>query len=307
MPETTTDPQRAAEVLAAGGLVAMPTETVYGLAADAENEQAVRRVFAVKGRPADHPLIVHLAAAEQVLDGWAEPFPASAVALAASCWPGPITLLVPAGPRVGPWITGGRTTVGLRVPAHPLATRMLEVFGGGVAAPSANRFGRVSPTTAAHVLADLGNDVDLILDGGECPVGVESTIVDCTVEPAQLLRPGAITPEQVRAILGDVAGAGGPSRAAGMLASHYAPRCTVSLFDSRQDALSHLERLRSAGRRAVWFDATGDLAEAARTLYTALRTADLDGAEEFVAVLPPPEGLGHAIRDRLTKAAAPRP
>lgn len=193
------------------------------------------------------------------------------------------------------------------MPAHPLATRMLEAFGGAVAAPSANRFGRVSPTTAAHVFADLGDDVDLILDGGECPVGVESTIVDCTVEPAQLLRPGAITREQVKAILGDVAGASGPSRAAGMLASHYAPRCTVSLFESRQDAHSHLERLRSSGGRAVWFDATGDLAEAARTLYTALRNADLDGALEFVAVLPPPEGLGYAIRDRLTKAAAPRP
>lgn len=306
MTEISTDPRRAALVLAAGGLVAMPTETVYGLAADAENADAVARVFAVKGRPSDHPLIVHLAHPEQVLDGWADPFPDAAAVLAEACWPGPLTLLVPAGPRVEPWITGGRPTVGLRVPAHPLATRFLEAFGGGVAAPSANRFGHVSPTSAAHVLADLGDEVDLVLDGGECPVGVESTIVDCTVTPAQVLRPGAITAEQVAALLGDVAPAAGPSRAAGMLASHYAPRCRVELVESPTAGRERVAVLRHADVNAALLDASGDLVAAARSLYARLRDADEQGVQTLVAVLPAPSGLGHAIRDRLTKAAAPR-
>lgn len=307
MSRITTDPQRAAEVLRNGGLVAMPTETVYGLAADAENEAAVRRVFAVKGRPTDHPLIVHLARAEQVLDGWADPFPAAAAVLADTCWPGPLTVLVPAGPRVRPWVTGGRNTVGLRVPAHALATEMLERFGGGVAAPSANRFGRVSPTSAQHVLADLGDDVDVILDGGECPIGVESTIVDCTVVPAQVLRPGAITPEQVRSILGDVAAATGPSRAAGMLASHYAPMCRVELFDDAPTAQARLQALVAGGHDVELLDAAADVVHAARSLYATLRLADEHGVHVLVAVLPPAAGIGHAVRDRLMKAAAPRP
>jgi L-threonylcarbamoyladenylate synthase len=305
--EITTDPIRAAAVLAAGGVIALPTETVYGLAADAENERAVRRVFAIKRRPTDHPLIVHLAEAAQVHDGWADPFPPSAAVLAEACWPGPLTVLVPAGPRVGPWVTGGRTTVGLRVPAHPLATATLAAFGGGAAAPSANRFGRVSPTSAAHVLADLGDDVDLVLDGGECPVGVESTIVDCTVDPAQVLRPGAITAEQVALLLGSVAAAGGPSRAAGMLASHYAPHCRVELVETAEAAARRRDALAAAGGRAEVFDAAEDLVAAARTLYARLRQADADGLDVFVAVLPPAAGLGHALRDRLIKAAAPRP
>jgi L-threonylcarbamoyladenylate synthase len=307
MPEITTDPRRAAAVIAAGGLVAIPTETVYGLAADAESEAAVRRIFAVKGRPSDHPLIVHLAAAEQVHDGWADPFPESARVLAETCWPGPLTLLVPAGPRVGSWVTGGRPSVGLRVPAHAMTIAMLEAFGGGVAAPSANRFGRVSPTSAAHVIADLGDDVDLVLDGGECPVGVESTIVDCTVEPVQVLRPGAITPEQVTALLGAVAPASGPSRSAGMLASHYSPSCAVELFDDRASARSRFEQLETSGSRAVWLDAATDVVGAAQSLYGVLRAADQSGADVVVALLPPLSGLGYAVRDRLTKAAAPRP
>lgn len=307
MAEITTDPLRAAAVLAEGGLVAMPTETVYGLAANAENPQAVARIFAVKGRPTNHPLIVHLATDEQVHDGWANPFPAAAQVLADTCWPGPLTVLVPAGPRVQPWITGGRSTVGLRVPAHPLATAMLERFGGGVAAPSANRFGRVSPTSAQHVLADLGGDVDLILDGGECPIGVESTIVDCTVTPAQVLRPGAITPEQVAALLGDVAAPSGPSRAAGMLASHYAPTCRIELFNDPEPARARLDVLTAAGHEAAYLDAAADVVGAARSLYAVLRAADSHGAEVLVAVLPPAAGLGHAVRDRLIKAAAPRP
>jgi len=304
--EVTTDPRRAAAVIAAGGVVAIPTETVYGLAADAENEPAVRRVFEIKGRPSDHPLIVHLARAEQVHDGWVAAFPENAALLAETCWPGPLTLLVPAGPRVHPWVTGGRTTVGIRVPAHPLATALLETFGGGVAAPSANRFGRVSPTSAAHVAADLGDDVDLILDGGECPVGVESTIVDCTVSPAQVLRPGAITEEQIGALLGSVAAASGPSRAAGMLASHYAPRCSVILVDEHAEAEATVQQLAAQGHAVAILDAKTDPVTAARTLYASLRTADERGMQYLIAVLPPAAGIGHALRDRLTKAAAPR-
>ena len=306
MSEVTTDPRRAAAVIAAGGVVAIPTETVYGLAADAENEPAVRRVFEIKGRPSDHPLIVHLARAEQVHDGWVAAFPENAALLAETCWPGPLTLLVPAGPRVRPWVTGGRTTVGIRVPAHPLATALLETFGGGVAAPSANRFGRVSPTSAAHVAADLGDDVDLILDGGECPVGVESTIVDCTVSPAQVLRPGAITEEQIGALLGSVAAASGPSRAAGMLASHYAPRCSVILVDEHAEAEATVQQLAAQGHAVAILDAKTDPVTAARTLYASLRTADERGMQYLIAVLPPAAGIGHALRDRLTKAAAPR-
>jgi L-threonylcarbamoyladenylate synthase len=306
MPPVTTDAVLAARMLSAGGLVAMPTETVYGLAADAENPDAVARVFRVKGRPSSHPLIVHLADVDQLDQGWAESVPPAAVILTQACWPGPLTVLVPAGPRVGPWVTGGRSTVGLRVPAHPLALAMLRSFGGGVAAPSANRFGGVSPTTADHVLADLDDEIDLILDGGPCPVGVESTIVDCTVDPPQVLRPGAITPEQVAALVGALAPASGPSRAAGMLASHYAPRCRVELVDRVDQALARADELHRAGRSARVLDAASDVLHAAQTLYGQLRLADDAGVEVVVAVLPPAVGLGHAVRDRLVKAAAPR-
>ncbi|MEY4372263.1 MAG: hypothetical protein RL219_1032 [Actinomycetota bacterium] len=307
MCDITTDPARAADVLARGGLVGIPTETVYGLAADAENQAAVHRVFRAKGRPTDHPLIVHLATAEAVHDGWVAHFPESARRLADFAWPGPLTLLVPAGPRVGSWVTGGRNTVGLRVPAHPLTTEMLKLFGRGVAAPSANRFGHVSPTTVQHVLQDLGDRIDLILDGGACPVGVESTIVDCTVEPVQVLRPGAITPEQIAALLGEVGGATGPSRASGMLDSHYAPHCAVLLFDTADAAQAHVADMHEQGARVHYFDAAADVVGAARDLYARLREADEDGADAVVVLLPPATGLGHAVRDRLFKAAAPRP
>ncbi|HEX2783281.1 MAG TPA: L-threonylcarbamoyladenylate synthase [Ilumatobacteraceae bacterium] len=292
------DVDRALDVLRAGGLVAIPTETVYGLAADASNPDAVQRIFAVKGRPFAHPLIVHLAAAEQLGD-WAATVPATAVVLAESCWPGPLTLLVPRAAHVLDVVTGGRPSVGVRVPAHALTLELLARFGGGLAAPSANRFGRVSPTTADHVRADLGSDVDFVLDGGPCPIGVESTIVDCTVDPPQVLRPGGIPTEHIAAILnGAVGEAGGPSRAPGMLASHYAPRCHVMLVSSVEDA----ERL-AAGRPGVEVLADQDLAHFAQTLYSRLREADDRDVDTLIAVMPPAVGLGHAIRDRLTKAA----
>lgn len=291
---------RALEVLGNGGLVAIPTETVYGLAADASNDAAVRRVFSAKGRPADHPLIVHVAAAEQ-LPEWAATVPPAAALLADACWPGPLTLLVPKAAHVLRVVTGGRDTVGVRVPAHPITTELLTRFGGGLAAPSANRFGKVSPTTAQHVAADLGTAVDYILDGGACPVGVESTIVDCSVAPPQLLRPGAITAEQVSALLaGELAPAGGPSRAAGMMASHYAPRARVVLVESTAAGLAA-----TANEPSAWLlDHSDDLVLYARHLYDDLRAADRRGVQTIVAVLPPPSGLGHAIRDRLLKAAA---
>jgi L-threonylcarbamoyladenylate synthase len=292
--------ERALEVVGNGGLVALPTETVYGLAADASNEAAVRRVFAAKGRPADHPLIVHVATPEQ-LARWAAAIPDAAATLAATCWPGPLTVLVPKAAHVLSVVTGGRDTVGVRVPAHPMACELLTRFGGGLAAPSANRFGKVSPTTAAHVAADLGSDVDYILDGGHCPVGVESTIVDCTTAPPQILRPGAITAEQVSALLhSELAPAAGLSRAAGMLASHYAPLARVLLVENTAAGLAA-----TVGRDDTWLlDHSDDLVTYAHRLYDDLRAADLRGVRTIVAVLPPPVGLGHAIRDRLLKAAA---
>jgi L-threonylcarbamoyladenylate synthase len=299
---TSSPVDHALEVLRAGGLVAIPTETVYGLAADASNEEAVRRIFAAKGRPADHPLIVHVAQASQ-LDDWSREVPPAARLLADACWPGPLTVLVPKASHVLPVVTGGRDTVGVRVPAHPLTTELLQRFGGGLAAPSANRFGRVSPTTAEHVIADLGDLVDLVLDGGPCPIGVESTIVDCTVDPPQVLRPGGIPTEQIEALLhGQLAAASGPSRASGMLASHYAPAAQVLLVDDSV-AADHLARQHPG---AVVLDRTHDLLEYARHLYADLRAADERGAVIVVAVMPPAAGLGHAIRDRLTKAAAGR-
>ena len=293
------DIDRALQVLTEGGLVAIPTETVYGLAADASNPAAVQRIFAVKGRPILHPLIVHLGSAEQLVD-WATTIPSAAARLADACWPGPLTLLVPRAAHVLDEVTGGRSTVGIRVPAHPLTLELLARFGGGLAAPSANRFGRVSPTTAEHVRADLGDEVDFVLDGGPCPIGVESTIVDCTVDPPQVLRPGGIPTEDIATLLSTTLGAAlGPSRAPGMLASHYAPRCHVLLVATSDDA----QRL-AAGRPGIEILDDGDLVRYAHTLYSRLREADDRDVDTVIAVMPPPVGLGHAIRDRLTKAAS---
>ncbi len=301
----TTDVDRAVAAIERGGVVAIPTETVYGLAADATNPAAVRRIFELKGRPAGHPLIVHLADVAQ-LDDWARDVPPSARTLVSLAWPGPLTVLLPRSPLVLDEVTGGRPSVGLRVPAHPLTLELIRRTHP-LAAPSANRFGSVSPTTAAHVLADLGDrldpDLDVILDGGDCPIGVESTIVDCCVEPPQILRAGGVPPEQVRALLGTaLADVSGPSRASGMLESHYAPSCPVILVESRAQA--DAESRDRPGSVVVGL--TDDIAEYARTLYSSLRAADDAGASCVIAVLPPAAGLGHAIRDRLVKAAAPR-
>ena len=298
-----TEVDAAVAALRAGKLVAFPTETVYGLGADARNDEAIASVFAVKGRPTDHPLIVHLATIEQLAQ-WSDPLPASAHKLAEAFSPGPITFLVPKAAHVSLAVTGGLHTVGLRIPAHPLTHAMLKKFGGGVAGPSANRFGRVSPTTAADVLLDLGDDVDVVLDGGPCEVGIESTIVDCTTSPVTVLRRGAITMEMIEVVLDEVpSDPSGPSRAPGMMASHYAPTCAVRLVDDWNEA----ESLRVAlpGRSAI-LDPGPDLAAYAHGLYGWLRDADRRDLDTLIVVRPPNRGLGAAINERLAKAAAPR-
>jgi L-threonylcarbamoyladenylate synthase len=292
--------------------VAIPTETVYGLAADARQPAAVARIFAIKGRPTDHPLIVHLAGYDRI-DGWVgevSPSTAQDIArLANACWPGPLTMLVPRGSHVLDAVTGGRPTVGLRVPAHPLTLALIAALDTGLAAPSANRFGRVSPTSAQHVLDDLGElldpRTDAVLDGGPCPVGVESTIVDLTTSPPQVLRAGAIVAGDVEAVLaGPVADAAGPSRASGMLAAHYAPDSELVLVADARAARDEADRRRGTGQHVRVLDRTDDLVLAARRLYADLRDADRDRLDALVVVLPPATGLGHALRDRLFKAAA---
>ena len=304
----TTDLDLALDRLRRGGLVAIPTETVYGLAADAEQPDAVRRIFDVKGRPRDHPLIVHVAGLD-ALDGWADPVPEAARTLGRTCWPGPLTMLLPRGERATDVVTGGRPTIGLRAPAHPLAHELLVRFGGGLAAPSANRFGKVSPTSAEHVLHDLADLLvpgrDAILDGGPSLVGVESTIVDLTVEPPQVLRAGAIDADEIGRLLAmPVAAASGPSRASGMLEAHYEPDCLVVLADAADAADARVRAARADGRRADVLDRTDDLVLAAQLLYADLRAADDRGLDELVVVLPPANGIGVAVRDRLMKAAA---
>jgi L-threonylcarbamoyladenylate synthase len=312
------DVERAAAMLRDGGLVAFPTETVYGLGADAARDDAVARVFEVKGRPRAHPLIVHLAA-DAALDAWAIDVPDVARALARALWPGPLTMILKKSPRVAPATTGGSDTVGLRVPAHAMAQALLAAFGGGIAAPSANRFGAVSPTTADHVAADLGDEVDYILDGGPCAVGVESTIVDLSRGRAVLLRPGGAPREAIEQITGPLAASDRDAPAApGTLASHYAPRAQVIAC-----ALHEVPVAVAAGHGviavlapmhafAAWPDLRAlahplpdDVAGMARDLYAALRDLDAQGVDLIVAALPPEAGLGEAVADRLRRAAGP--
>lgn len=323
----------AARRLAAGDLVAFPTETVYGLGADATNEDAVRRIFAAKGRPADHPLIVHLGSAAQLMQ-WARVLPDGARALADAFWPGPLTLILPRAARVSDLVTGGQDSVGLRVPSHPVAQSLLRAFGGGVAAPSANRFGRISPTTAAHVAADLGDEVGTILDGGDCPLGIESTIVAFTGDEPVLLRPGAISLEAIARVLGyapRVAHDAGPHaanvgargkdsiaapRASGTLASHYAPRtpsqlvpplalvAELELFVARDERVAVLARTvrKKPGLADVWIAAPLDAVAYAHDLYANLRALDAANADVIIIEAPPEGDAWHAVRDRLARA-----
>jgi L-threonylcarbamoyladenylate synthase len=296
----------AAELLRAGGLVAFPTETVYGLGADAADPVALRRLFAVKGRPNDHPVIVHVAHAAQ-LDDMARDVPEVAHELADACWPGPLTLVVRRrADRVVAEATAGLDTVGIRVPDHPVARRLLEAFGGGVAAPSANRFGRVSPTTAQHVRDDLGGDVDVVLDGGPCVVGVESTIVDVTGAEPVLLRVGGVGEERLAQLVGAPLArrTDGEVAAPGTFASHYAPDARVELV--RGDELdARTGCLQAAGLSVGVLVAPDDIGEYARVLYRRLRELDGRGVDVILAVAPADaRGLGAAVADRLRRAAA---
>jgi L-threonylcarbamoyladenylate synthase len=309
----------AAANLLAGGLVAFPTETVYGLGADACNAQAVTRIYAVKGRPADHPLIVHVASMDGLGD-WADDVPEYAIALARDFWPGPMTLVVKRSSLAADFVTGGQDTVGVRVPDHPVALGLLEAFeragGKGVAAPSANRFGNVSPTTAQAVsdeLRDYLADGDLILDGGPCDVGVESTIIDCNGDVPKILRPGAITSQMITestglAVVGHssdgVSVDSNAIRVSGSLEAHYAPAATVVLdqspvagqgFIAMEDVV--------AGEGVVRLAAPKTHEEFARVLYSALRAADEQGLATVVVEQPAGEGIAVAIRDRLKRAA----
>jgi L-threonylcarbamoyladenylate synthase len=303
---------RAAELLKQGRLVAFPTETVYGLGADAWNPAAVRRLYSVKGRPADHPVIVHFASADQALE-WAREVPEAARKLAQRFWPGPLTMILKRAPKAPDFITGGQDNVGVRVPSHPVAHKLLAAFGGGVAAPSANRFGAVSPTTAAHVLADLGSDVDLVLEGGATEVGIESTIVDLSGDAPVLLRPGHISREALAAALGvDVAEKGQSSpRHSGGLERHYAPRTPARLVATHEldreiarlgDKVAVLAFSRPDERVDFWLRMPRDPASYAQKLYAALR--ELDGAEceQILIESPPGSAPWAAVLDRLRRA-----
>jgi len=303
----------AAAVLIAGGLVAFPTETVYGLGADACNAASVARIYSVKGRPADHPLIVHVASMDALGD-WARDVPAFAIALARAYWPGPMTLVVRRSDLAADFVTGGQDTVGVRVPNHPIALGLLEAFvragGKGVAAPSANRFGNVSPTTAQAVAAELGDylaDGDQILDGGACAVGVESTIIDCTGDLPKILRPGAITAQMIEESTGlKVVGTVEEStiRVSGSLDSHYAPVAKVLLCETPtagQGFIAHANIQTPEGVVRLASPHTDE--EFARVLYSALREADVLGLAEVVVMQPIGIGIAVAIRDRLKRAA----
>jgi len=307
----------AAANLLAGGLVAFPTETVYGLGADACNAQAVARIYAAKGRPADHPLIVHVASMDGLGD-WADYVPAYAIALARDFWPGPMTLVVQRSPLAADFVTGGQDTVGVRVPDHPVALGLLEAFatagGKGVAAPSANRFGNVSPTTAQAVSDELRNYLainDLILDGGACEVGVESTIIDCTSDSPRILRPGAVTEEMMRESTG-IVGANfrltkedeNQIRVSGSLAAHYAPVAKV-LLDQLPIAGQGLIALANVDtdEGVIRLASPRSNEEFARVLYSALREADEKGLGTVVVQQPVGGGIAIAIRDRLARSA----
>jgi len=301
------DLRRAADILRAGGLVAFPTETVYGLGADASSEKAMARLYAVKGRPAGHPVIVHFASASEAFT-WGEATK-DAKLLAERFWPGPLTLILKRSDKAKDFVTGGQPSVGVRVPLHPIARELLKEFGGPIAAPSANRFGRVSPTTAAHVRDDLGGDVDLVLEGGSSEVGIESTIVDLSSGTPVVLRPGKISATE----LGIPVGKGGPRHSGGM-EKHYAPRTPARLVPTH-DLDKEIARLKTGAavlafsrpdeRVDFWLRMPRDPAAYAQKLYAALRELDGAGCEAILIETPPAAPGWEAVLDRLRKATAP--
>lgn len=305
----------AAEKLRNGGLVAFPTETVYGLGADATNPEAVARIYKVKGRPHDHPVIVHLADINQLSD-WAAEIPEYAITLARTFWPGPMTLILPRSEHVGDFITGGQESVGIRIPNNPVALQFLKAAGVGVAAPSANRFGAISPTTAAAVHEEIGSLLnpasDVILDGGASSVGVESTIIECLGERPRILRPGAITKEMIEEAIGlTVDQSPSQIRASGTLEQHYAPKAKVFLLDSQNPVVGCIAGVGFLALKkfptpdgAIRLAAPGDDEEYARVLYDALREGDRKNLPAIYVVPPSGNGVAVAIRDRLNRASA---
>jgi L-threonylcarbamoyladenylate synthase len=311
------DLAHAASILRRGGLVAFPTETVYGLGADAANARAVAGIFAAKGRPADHPLIVHVADANGIRR-WARDVPAVAWRLAERFWPGPLTLILKRAPAVHDVVTGGQDTVGLRVPAHPVALALLMAFGGSVAAPSANRFGRVSATSAAHVRAEFGATVDCVLDAGACALGLESTILDLSGNRPRVLRPGGVSREALGEILGEVPGIGGDGgpRVPGRLAAHYVPETPLRLV---QDAIESARQSPVPGELPTavlslhppvtamvgyrWVTMPADPASYGQQLYARLREVDTWGCGLLLVERPPEGQAWEAVHDRLIRAA----
>ena len=309
----------AVSTLRAGGLVAFPTETVYGLGADAASPDAVKKVFAAKGRPHNHPLIVHIANVAQLAD-WVREIPPAGHVLARNFWPGPLTLILKRAAGVSDLVTGGQDSVAIRVPSHPVAQALLRAFGGGVVGPSANRFGHVSATTAEHVRQEFGNAVDCVLDGGACDVGIESTIVDLSGTKPALLRPGCITAAEIESALGVslVAPDAQSPRAPGTLAKHYAPRTPVILVEA--DLINELARsfARQGKRMAVlarhahpplleglvWIAAPDSAAAYAHDLYANLRQLDAGACDVMLVEAPPLAIEWAAVRDRLGRAAA---
>jgi L-threonylcarbamoyladenylate synthase len=303
--------RRAAQILRAGGLVAFPTETVYGLGADAANEKAVARLYAVKGRPERHPVIVHFENADKAF-AWAREVPAAANTLGARYWPGPLTLILKRSALAKDFVTGGQDSVGLRVPSHPIAQALLKEFGGAIAAPSANRFGLVSPTTAAHVRDDLGKDADLVLEGGPSEVGIESTILDLSGPAPVLLRPGRVSKEQLESVLGPVREktAASPRHPGGM-ERHYAPRTPARLVPTHaldkeiselKERVAVLAFSRPDERVDYWLRMPREPQAYAQRLYAALRELDTAGCERILVEAPPDSPEWTAVRDRLRRA-----
>jgi L-threonylcarbamoyladenylate synthase len=304
--------RRAAQILRAGGLVAFPTETVYGLGADASNPEAIRKLYAVKRRPADHPVIVHFADGEKAF-AWAREVPAAARKLAERFWPGPLTLILKRSALAKDFITGGQDTVGLRVPSHPVAHELLVTFGGAIAAPSANRFGLVSPTTAAHVRDDLGSDVELVLEGGASEVGIESTILDLSGVTPVLLRPGHVSKDQLEKVIGSNIGdvTSASPRHPGGVERHYSPRTPATLIAPHgldreiaryENKVAVLAFSRPDERVDYWLRMPREPKAYAQRLYAALRELDTAGCERILIEAPPELPEWSAVRDRLKRA-----
>jgi L-threonylcarbamoyladenylate synthase len=302
--------RRAAEILRAGGLVAFPTETVYGLGADASSAAALARLYRVKGRPADHPVIVHFASARDAFL-YSRDIPPAASVLADRFWPGPLTLVLKRSDKAKDFVTGGQPTVGLRVPAHPVAQELLKAFGGGIAAPSANRFGRISATTAAHVRSELGDEIDLVLDGGPSEVGIESTIVDLSGGAAVLLRPGRISKADLQTIVEVRDKTESSPRHSGGLERHYSPRTPARLVPTHalDREISHLKNRiavlafsRPDERVDYWLRMPREPVGYAQKLYAALRELDGAGCELLLVEAPPESPEWAAVRDRLIRA-----